>query len=209
MRRLRKSSVSREEFYQGRHRFEHWYLDNCVYFITARCRDKKRCFASEEAKGIFWERFEHYARMHHFVPWATTLMDNHYHTIGYLKFGEDLGPMMRKIHGSVAKMVNDLLPVRVRPFWYDSGQQGYFDGCIRDEKQARRAYRYILKQAVRAGIVMDWHDYPHTRIGVELEQAIARAKELKVFLEDVPYQRYSRKTEELAAEATSQQDTRI
>jgi hypothetical protein len=37
---------------------------------------------------------------------------------------------------------------------------------------------------------MDWHDYPHTRIGVELERAIARAKELNAFLENVPYERY-------------------
>ncbi|HEY1683627.1 MAG TPA: hypothetical protein VGG19_02595 [Tepidisphaeraceae bacterium] len=92
MRRLRKSSVSRGEFYQGRHRFEHWYLDNCVYFVTARCRDKKRCFATEEAKKVFWDRFELYAQLHHFVPWATTLMDNHYHTIGYFKVWRRFGP---------------------------------------------------------------------------------------------------------------------
>ena len=29
---------------------------------------------------------------------------------------ENLGPMMQKIHGSVAKLVNDLLPARITPF---------------------------------------------------------------------------------------------
>jgi hypothetical protein len=33
---------------------------------------------------------------------VTTLLYNHYHTVGYLKKGEELGAMMRKLHGSVA-----------------------------------------------------------------------------------------------------------
>ena len=119
-------------------------------------------------------------------------MNNHYHSMGYLKLGENLGPMMRCFHGSAAKLVNDLLEVRLKPFWYDTGKQGYFDGCIRDELQMRRAYRYTLLQAVRARLVKDWHDYPHTRVGVELERAVKRAHELKAFLEEVPYKRYEK-----------------
>jgi REP element-mobilizing transposase RayT len=195
MREFRKSSLSRNEFYKGQHRFEHWYLDNCVYFITSRCRDKMRCFASEAAKAVFWDRFEHYTHLYHFTPWATTLMDNHYHTIGYLRIGRELGPMMQKIHGSVAKLVNDQLPRRLVPFWYEQGKQGYFDGCIRDATQARRAYRYILRQAERAGIVRAWRDYPHTHVRVQLEPAIARANELNAFLEQVPYARYETRGE--------------
>src|SRR5688572_21257872 len=61
-----------------------------------------------------------------------------YHTLGYLREGKQLGPMMQHFHGSVAKLVNDLHDERLKPFWYDSGKQGYFDGCIRDATQARR-----------------------------------------------------------------------
>ena len=99
-------------------------------------------------------------------------MDNHYHTIGYLRVGENLGPMMQRLHGSVAKLVNDVNGVRLTPFWYDSGRQGYFDGCIRDPKQARLAYAYILRQGVRHGIVKDWQAYPHTRVAIEIERAV-------------------------------------
>ena len=49
------------------------------------------------------------------------------------------------------------------PFWRDAEGKGYFDGCIRDEKQARLAYRYTLLQAVRHGIVTRLADYPHTQ----------------------------------------------
>ena len=97
---------------------------------------------------------------------------------------------MQRLHGSVAKLVNDNLEVRHLPFWRSKGNKDYFDGCIRDETQARRAYRYTLKQAVRHGIVKDFREYRHTRVKVELDRAIARALELKVFLEEVPYARY-------------------
>ena len=54
-----------------------------------------------------------------------------------------------------AKLVNDLLAESVVPFWRNDEGKQYFDECIRDEKQARRAYRYTLTQAVRHGIVRD------------------------------------------------------
>ncbi|MGA2059540.1 MAG: hypothetical protein ABSG67_03590 [Thermoguttaceae bacterium] len=47
--RTRKSSHSNGPYYKGQRRFEHWYRDNQVYFITARCWDKFPAFASEDA----------------------------------------------------------------------------------------------------------------------------------------------------------------
>jgi hypothetical protein len=91
--------------------------------------------------------------------------------------------MMQRIHGSVAKLVNDLLPERRSPFWGDPGSQDYFDGCIRDEKQCRLAYRYTLTQSVRHGLCSDWRKYPHTHVNVDLEIGLKRALELKAFLE--------------------------
>ena len=187
---FRKSSGTKTVVFRGKHRYEHWYRDNQVYFITARCRAKFAAFASEQAKGIFWHRFEHYALEHGFVPWVTTLLDNHYHTLGYLAVGEQLGPMMRKIHGSVAKWVNDLLPMRHLPFWREAGHRDYFDGCLRDARQYRLAYRYTLTQARRHGLTPDWRTYPHTRVRVELEEGLKLALEKQAFMEGVPYKRY-------------------
>jgi REP element-mobilizing transposase RayT len=188
---IRKVSRSSLEYWpQGR--YEHWLVDNQVYFITARCRDRYPAFAGEEAKLIFWDRFEHYAAEFRFTPWVTSLLDNHYHTLGYMREGAVLSKMMQRIHGSVAKLVKDLLPVRREKFWRDQKGKEYFDGCIRDERQARRAYRYTLIQSSRHGLATDWRGYGHTRVNVELERAIARARELGAFLEGVPYKRYER-----------------
>jgi len=86
--------------------------------------------------------------------------------------------------------VNDLLPQRLRPFWRDASGKQYFDGCIRDERQARLAYRYTLIQSERHGLANHWQEYQHTRVNVELEIAIRRSHELRAFLEGVPYKRY-------------------
>ena len=189
---LRKGSYTPHEHFDGQHRFEHWYRDNTVYFITARCRDRYRAFESEEAKAIFWDRFLHYTALFGFVPWITSLMDNHYHFMGYLKIGNNLGPMMQKIHGSTAKLVNDILPERRVPFFRNANHHDYFDGCLRDVLQAERTYRYILIQSVRHKIVSDYRDYPHTRINIEFPRAIKRAVQLNAFLAEVPYERYNR-----------------
>jgi hypothetical protein len=194
MRSFGKASHTRNEHFEGKHRFEHWYRDKTIYLITSRCAARYRAFASDEAKSIFWDRFDHYTALHGFVPWITTLVDNHYHTLGYLRIGKELGQMMRKLHGSVAKMVNDLLPERRRPFWREIGRRDYFDGCLRDELQCRRAYRYVLTQCRRHRICQNPDDYPHTRVQIELERGLKRAIELNAFLYDVSYPRYQRKS---------------
>ena len=191
-RHIYKSRTSTRETYKGKHRFEHWYRDNQIYFITARCRDRFKAFASEQAKAIFWAQFNKYSELHGFAPWVTSLMDNHYHTLGYLARGAELPKMMKRIHGSVAKLVNDRLEVRLVPFWTDHGKQTYFDGCIRDEMQARKAYRYTFTQWVRHHICADPERYPHTRVIVALEDAIADAIQRDAFLAGVPYARYDR-----------------
>ena len=225
--RIAKASRSAREHFRGQHRFEHWYVDNQVYFITARCRDRFPVFACDQAKAIFWDRFEYYAHQNGFVPWVTSLMDNHYHTLGHLGEGMKLQRMMQRLHGAVAKLVNDVLErrappaeaggagesaggagesaggagarpgspgrsARLVPFWRDTKGREYFDGCIRDEKQARSAYRYTLLQSVRHGICADGGAYLHTRVKVELESAVRWAHQVGAFMEGVPYKRYER-----------------
>src|SRR5262245_43461693 len=157
---FRSSERASNEVWEGQHRFEHWYRDNQIYFITARCKDQFPALAGDAAKAIFWERFESTTIAHGFHPWVTSLLDNHYHTVGYLERGEALSKMMQLIHGGVAKLVNDLLekrfnpkrssgassdglkPVcprelikgRLLPFWCDSRKKNYFDVCLRSEK---------------------------------------------------------------------------
>jgi hypothetical protein len=99
---LRKSSHTNREFHDGEHRFEHWYRDNSVFFITSKVREGRAMFATEEAKLIFWDRFDYYTKLHQFIPWDATVMNNHYHFVGYMKDAQQLGEMMRKRIGRMA-----------------------------------------------------------------------------------------------------------
>jgi len=38
-------------------------VDNQVYFITARCRERYHAFESEEAKAVFWDPFYFYTSL--------------------------------------------------------------------------------------------------------------------------------------------------
>jgi len=190
MGKFRTSSATKTHVWDGRHRFEHWYRDNTVYFITSKARDGRQVFQSEKAKAIFWDRFEHYATKYGYTPWITSLVSNHYHTLGYMKIGENLGPMMRQLHGSVSKLVNDVLCDRHLPFFRTPGNHDYFDGCIRNALQASRAYRYTWFQSVRHNLSRDPRDYVHTKVKVLLQPALRRATQLNAFMEDVPYHRY-------------------
>ena len=189
--RTDKGRPAQKVWFDGRHRFEHWYRDKQVYLITARVRGGLPAFASPAARAVFWERFAHYAAQFGFTPFVTSLLTNHYHAVGHLREGKCLGPMMQRLHGSVAKLVNDLLTERIAPpFWWDRGGQGYFDGCLRDEGQLRRSYRYVYRQAVRHGLTSRVEEYPDTRVDVELERAVRRALEKRALLEGVRYKRY-------------------
>jgi hypothetical protein len=202
---VHKTSRSRSVSYGEHHRYEHWLCDNQVYFLTARCRDRFDAFATREARDVFWDRFAHYAKESTFYPWVVSLLDNHYHALGYLKVGRNLPIFIQRLHGSVAKLVNDLLPVRLPAFWRDGAGREYFDGCIRDERQARRAYRYTLTQCRRHGICNNPAEYPDTRVYVEVDRAIARSHELNAFLQGVPYKRYLRRRAGFSTRASSAQ----
>lgn len=210
MSRTHKSNQSKQKHFKETHRFEHWYRDHQVYFITARVAHRLPAFASESAKQLFWSAFDHYTTKYSFTPWITSLLDNHYHTLGYLETGLNLPKMMKGIHGSVAKQVNDLLESqtkagglqsprthsRILSFWSESGTKTYFDGCIRDESQARKTYRYIQIQPHRHRALprhVPVEHYPHTHTNITLDEALAFARAHRAYLEGVPYKRYASK----------------
>jgi hypothetical protein len=184
-----RSDPSTNERYKGRHRREHWYRDNTIYFITAKCISGEPLFRHDDAKLIFRDRFAHYTLQAGFVPWVWTLLDNHYHLLGYLGTGELLREMMRKLHGSVAKLVNDTLGVRRVPFWEDD----YFDGCLRNDLQLKRTWYYVRDQAVKAGLVRHHGEYAWTHVAWQLDMCQKFAKAWDCYLPSVPYARYERK----------------
>ncbi len=115
--------------------------------------------------------------------------------IGYLRVGVELKELMRKLHGSVAKLVNDTLDARMVPFWGDRQNRDYFDGCLRDETQLVRSYRYVHRQCVRHRVAREPEAFEGTRVWRSLEECVAFAREHRALMWGVPYARYERHAE--------------
>jgi hypothetical protein len=95
-------------------------------------------------------------------------------------------------YGLVASATSLIYSPAWRPFWREAGHRDFFDGCIRDERQCRRAYKYTLTQSDRHGIAKDDRHYPHTHVSIDLKRGLKRALELQAFLEKESYKRYQK-----------------
>ena len=182
--KISPQSLRHEPVGKHRHRCEHWHIDNQIYFITARCRDRLPAFRTEAAKAIFWQQLDIKAQAHGFTPIITSLIDNHYHVLGHLREGEQLTPLIRGLHSSVARYINQVTPEaeQVKPlFRMQTGKQ-YFDGAIRSSKQFIRTFRYIERQGIWHKLCQPGEAYAHTRISVERDRAMKRALRIGAFL---------------------------
>ena len=165
----RKTRFTTGPIYKGRHRLEHWYRDNQVYFITARCRDKHPAFAMERAIAAP-------GRSEVSPPCVPGALNGVSSGQAHAR-RTDISPQVNTPGGSPRICV---LSLRER--------------SIRNERQCRRAFRYTLTQSVRHGICTDWREYPHTHVKVDLERGVKRALQLKAFLEGVPYKRHQKRS---------------
>ncbi|MEL7238232.1 MAG: transposase [Planctomycetota bacterium] len=192
--RIRKASRTKEEKRpDGSHRFEHWIKDNQLYFLTCCTKGHAHVFKSRQAQEVFWQCFNRWHERSGFKVCVVTLMSSHYHLVGYAKVGQQLVDFVQGLHGSTARAVNPLLDQPLRPFWGERKGQSYFDGCLRDEEQASKAWTYTRDQAVKAGLVENWDEWPGTRVFVERDAMLKRATTLGAYLRGVPYKRYDNK----------------
>ena len=112
------------------------YIDNQTTSSLRHCRDRIRPShrAAEDSSGIA----STITPLSMLRALVTSLLDNHYRTLGYLRVGKNLGLMMlahprfrrkfgeRNAHANVAY-----------PFWSESGIGDYFDGVDHDEIKCR------------------------------------------------------------------------
>ncbi len=78
------------------------------------------------------------------------------HTLGMIEF-EPLQNIMKRIKGPTAIYVNRLLKRKGR-FW----QKESFDRYMRGPKETGNSLAYILNNPVKAKLVREWRDHPHT-----------------------------------------------
>lgn len=137
--------------------------------LLAQRHQQEHPFRNDRAAAAVLSRIKHYyGELYHCH--AACVMSNHLHLLldfsvqlpeGWA-FGDDipgygnLAEVMRKIKGGSGYDVNRL-GHRTGQLW----ATGYYDRFIRSERHFRQAYRYILNNPVKAGLVRDWRDYPY------------------------------------------------
>jgi len=91
---------------------------------------------------------------------AYCIMSNYVHVLLQLPDFPAFSParMMQRLKGRTALPANKLLGRQGEPFWRHESH----DHLVRDGEECARVTAYVLNNPVKAGIVEDWRQWPHT-----------------------------------------------
>ncbi|MFQ5771609.1 MAG: transposase, partial [bacterium] len=98
------------------HHPHHVYLDNTIYFLTARTYNKKHYLNTDSKKQLLLNKIRQTLTDFDFKFYAWVILNNHYQIEFKTRRDIDLSEIMNKVNGG-------------RKVW-----QNYWDYCIRDEK---------------------------------------------------------------------------
>jgi putative transposase len=90
-----------------------------VYFVTARCLDQARHFATDERRDFLLERLLTLAAHYGWRLEAWAVLANHYHVIAHGSDAPSLRKWLRHLHGDTARHVNRLDTAAGRQVWHN------------------------------------------------------------------------------------------
>jgi len=139
------------------HNPPHIYLDNTVYFMTARTANKKCYFIANKKKEILRNILSVTIQELQVIISAWVILSNHYHLLIKIKRKDDLAKLMQLFHGRTSYILNKIDGLTGRQIWYN-----YWDYCIRDEKDYYNHLNYIHINPVKHGLVGRPEDYKYS-----------------------------------------------
>ncbi|MCD6298736.1 MAG: transposase [Deltaproteobacteria bacterium] len=126
-----------------------------VYLLTSATFKRRPIFQNKEAAEIVLNSLFHIKDQGRILLEAAVVMPDHVHVVAGL-VSETLGEVMQGFKGFTAWSINRLLN-RKGPVWNSQ----YHDHAVRKDEVLLEVIRYCLNNPVRAGLVKDFHDYPH------------------------------------------------
>ncbi|MBD3359384.1 MAG: hypothetical protein GF365_01595 [Candidatus Buchananbacteria bacterium] len=126
----------------------HVYLDDQIYFITARTIKAKRFFNNEEKIRILSNKIILTVEKFNLKLFAWSVLMNHYHLLFLLKNGNKLPAIIRSINGGASYDLNKFENMPGRQIWWN-----YWDYCIRDEDDFYKHFNYIHSNPIKHGLV--------------------------------------------------------
>jgi putative transposase len=137
----------------------HRLSEGGVYFVTARCAERRHLLADDDMKDWFQETLFDVVKEFGWRLEAWAILSNHYHLIGHSPKGPDgaesLRKMIRKIHSLTTKELNrrENQPGRNR-LW-----QNFRETCLTHQRSYLARLHYVHQNAVHHKLVTvgsDW-----------------------------------------------------
>lgn len=125
------------------------------YLLTSSTVGRKQILKIPDVVSIVIASLKWMDRKSLFHLDTAVIMPDHFHFIAELKHFP-LPSLMKMLKGYTARKIN-LLTGTTGHIW----QVGYHDHLIRKDERLSDIRQYCLHNPVRAGIVTDFHDYPH------------------------------------------------
>jgi REP element-mobilizing transposase RayT len=130
-------------------------IKNQHYLITTAVLEREPIFKNIETAEIVLNSLYWLEKKEKIVLDAAVVMPDHLHLVAGLKKGS-LAQLIHSFKSYTAHEINKFLQ-RHGPLW----QRQYHDHAIRKDEDLNEIVFYTLNNPVRAGLVKDFHDYPH------------------------------------------------
>ncbi len=127
----------------------HRISESGTYIVTAGTLHKEHWFRGPERLGLLQSRLLEVVKEcgWHLEAWA--VFSNHYHFVGHAQPGSGhLDAMLKRLHGSTSRRVNDLDCCPGRAVWHN-----YWDTRLTFEKSYLARLNYVHQNAVKHGLV--------------------------------------------------------
>jgi len=130
-------------------------LPGQIYLLTTATFNREPIFQGPNAAAIVLNSLKSLEDQGRLTLEAAVVMPDHVHIVAGL-LSESLPDVMSAFKGFTARAINKLLN-RQGPVW----NAQYHDHAVRKNEVLLEVVQYCLNNPVRAGLVKDFHEYPH------------------------------------------------
>ena len=130
-------------------------MEGQFYLLTTTTYERKQVFTRPEAANCVLAGLKWLEAQQRIGLEAAVVMPDHLHFVAQLRTGT-LSSLMQSFKGYTSREINRMLG-RTGALW----QPQYHDHAIRCDELLADVVLYCLNNPVRAGLVMDFHEYPY------------------------------------------------
>ncbi|MFH0952679.1 MAG: transposase [Patescibacteria group bacterium] len=132
----------------------HIYIDNYIYFLTARTIKGVKYFNGDYGKQLLLNVINTAIKMFNCKLSAWVILSNHYHLLMKVKSGKNLPCLVGNIHANSSRLLNQEDKSLGRKIWWN-----YWDKCVETEKSYFTHLNYIHHNPVKHGYAKRMEDY--------------------------------------------------